>query len=84
MHLLWQDIEKSKFKITDQQFKGRFFYILNKVSNNNIPAVITRKHDPSLVLLSLEDCKEIAKMLFTMQDYYELFLDMQEIQNNNK
>jgi prevent-host-death family protein len=56
-------------------------YILNKVSNGT-PAIITRKHDPSLVLLSLEDCKKMAKMLFTMQDYYELFLDMQEICNN--
>lgn len=70
-------------KITDQQFKKRFFYILNKVSNGT-PTIITRKHDPSLVLLSLEDCKEMAKMLFSMQDYYELFLDMQEIRNNNK
>jgi hypothetical protein len=70
-------------KITDQQFKKRFFYILNKASNST-PAIIVRKHDPSLVLLSLEDCKEMAKMLFTMQDYYELFLDMQEIKNNNK
>jgi prevent-host-death family protein len=70
-------------KITDQQFQKRFFYILNKVSNGT-PTIITRKHDPSLVLLSLEDCKEMAKMLFTMQDYYELFLDMQEIKNNNK
>ena len=60
-----------------------FFYILHKVSNG-APAIITRKHDPSLVLLSLEDCKEMAKMLFTMQDYYELFLDMQEIKYNNK
>lgn len=70
-------------KITDQQFQKRFFYILNKVSNGT-PTIITRKHDPSLVLLSLKDCKEMAKMLFTMQDYYELFLDMQEIKNNNK
>lgn len=70
-------------KITDQQFKKRFFYTLNKVSNST-PAIITRKHDPSLVLLSLEDCKEMAKMLFTMQDYYELFLDMQEIRNDYK
>jgi prevent-host-death family protein len=70
-------------KITDQQFQKRFFYILNKVSNGT-PTIITRKHNPSLVLLSLEDCKEMAKMLFTMQDYYELFLDMQEIKNNNK
>lgn len=69
-------------KITDQQFKKRFFYVLNKVSNGT-PTIITRKHDPSLVLLSLEDCKEMAKMLFSMQDYYELFLDMQEIRNNN-
>ena len=70
-------------KITDQQFKERFFYILNKASNNS-PAIITRKHDPSLVLLSLKDCKEIAKMLFNMQDYYDLVIDMQEIQNNNE
>ena len=70
-------------KITDQEFKKRFSYILNKASNND-PVVITRKHNPSLVILSLEDYTEIAKMLLSMQDYYELFLDMQEIQNNNK
>lgn len=70
-------------KMTDQQFKKRFFYQLNKVSNGT-PAIITRKHDPSLVLLTLEECKEIAKMLFSMQGYHELFLDMQEIERNNK
>ena len=70
-------------KITDQQFKKRFSYILNKASNNT-PAIITRKHNPSLVVLSLEDFKEIAKMLFNMQDYYDLVLDMQEIQNNKE
>lgn len=68
-------------KITDQQFKQRFSYILNKASNNT-PTIITRKHDPSLVILSLENCQKIARILFSMQDYYDLVIDMQEIQNN--
>jgi prevent-host-death family protein len=70
-------------KITDQQFKKRFSYILNKVSDK-APVIITRKHNPSLVILSLEDFKEITKILSNMQNYYDLVLDMQEIQNNNE
>ncbi len=69
-------------KITDQEFKERFSYVLNKTSNST-PTIITRKHNHSLVLLSLEDCKEIAKMLLSMQNYYDLVLDMQEKKSKN-
>ena len=71
-------------KITDEQFRKRVLYTLNKVSNTNIPVVITRKCEPSLIILSLKSLEAIEMIFSMLENPYEIYIEAKKAKNSKQ
>lgn len=69
-------------ELSEAQFRKNFIVTLDKVSKDNLPIIITRENNQSVVMLSIKAYRAIESLIEIMEDPISYARLLRKIENN--